>query len=126
LGVTRVLIADDHPQVRSVLRRLLVEASFDVCGEAADGLEAIESARRLQPDVIVMDLRMPHMNGIEAARAIRAEFPGMPIMLLTVDLSIVAAARKAGIRGSLSKMDLPNLAPGIQALLRGEEFHQED
>ena len=69
---------------------------------------------------------MPLMNGIEAARAIRAEFPGMLIMLLTVDLSIVPAARKVGIRGSLSKMDLPNLVPGIQAMLRGEEFHQDE
>jgi DNA-binding NarL/FixJ family response regulator len=64
------------------------------------------------------------MTGIEAAREIRKAFPSMLIMLVTLEPGIVDAAREAGIRGSLSKMALCNLAPGIRAMLRGEEFHQ--
>jgi len=120
----RLLIVDDQPEVRKALRRLLTVEDFDVCGEAADGLEAIQATRRLHPDLIVMDLLMPHMTGIEAAHEIRNEFPSMLIMLVTPEPSIVEAARNAGIRGTVSKMALANLVPGIRAVLRGEEFHR--
>jgi len=95
-----------------------------VCGEVCDGLEAIEAARRLAPDLIVMDLWMPGMTGLEAARQIRAEFPAMLIMLMTMDAGLEEAARQAGIRGTVSKMAIDRMVSGIHALLRGEEFHE--
>ena len=120
----RLLIVDDHPEVRKALRTLLTVEDFEVCGEATDGLEAVQATRQLHPDLIVMDLLMPHMTGIEAAHEIRKEFPAMLIMLVTLEPSIVEAARNVGIRGTLSKMDLAKLVPGIRAMLRGEQFHQ--
>jgi DNA-binding NarL/FixJ family response regulator len=121
----RLLIVDDHPEIRKALHRLFALEDWNVCGEAASGLEAIEATRRLNPDLVVMDLFMPDMTGIHAAREIRKEFPAMLIMLLTtLDADIEQAAREAGIRGTVSKMATDDIVPGIRAMLRGEEFHQ--
>jgi CheY-like chemotaxis protein len=121
----RILIVDDNAELRIALRRRLTAENWEVCGEVADGLEAIEAARRLAPDLIVMDLFMPGMTGLEAARKIRHEFPTMLIMLMTTpDAHLEEAARGAGIRGTVSKLAINKMVAGLHALLRGEEFHQ--
>ena len=121
----RILIVDDYADIRTALRRRLTAENWEVCGEVCDGLEAIEAARRLVPDLIVMDLCMPGMMGLEAARKIREEFPAMLIMLMTTpDADLEEAARSAGIRGTVSKMAMDKMVSGVHALLRGEEFHE--
>jgi DNA-binding NarL/FixJ family response regulator len=121
----RILIVDDYAEIRTALRRRLTAENWEVCGEVGDGLEAIEAARRLAPDLIVMDLYMPGMTGLEAARKIREQFPAMLIMLMaTPDADLAEAARSAGIRGTVSKMAMDKMVSGLHALLRGEEFHE--
>ena len=113
----RVLIVDDHETVRSALRRLLSADGWNVCGEAADGATAIEAVRTLQPDVILMDLYMPDMSGIAAARQVLTEFPATAIVLMTTpDPDIVEAAREAGIRGTVAKATA-NLVGAVRAIL---------
>lgn len=120
----RVLIIDDHEAVRKALRRMLTAENFDVCGEAADGEAAIQVAQRLKPDVILMDLLLPGMSGIDAGRAVLKEFPAMPIVLMTtLDPDIVDAARAAGFRGAVSKGS-GNFVVTLNAILQGEQFHQ--
>jgi DNA-binding NarL/FixJ family response regulator len=102
----RLLIADDHPLVRSGLRALLAAAEdIEVAGEAATGEEAITLAESLQPDVIVMDLRMPGINGIEATRRIMQAHPHIRILVVTLfeDDDSVFAALRAGARGYILK-----------------------
>jgi len=80
----RILIADDNDLVRRGLIRLLsAESGWTVCGEARDGLEALQKARELLPDLIVLDLRMPGMNGLDATRRLRLELPEAKILLIT-------------------------------------------
>ncbi len=102
----RVLIADDHPLFRDGLAGLLAAApDIELTGTAATGTEAVEIARKTQPDVVVMDLRMPGLNGIEATRRIVADSPHTAVVVLTMyddDDSVVAALR-AGARGYLLK-----------------------
>jgi DNA-binding NarL/FixJ family response regulator len=102
----RILIADDHPLVRSGLRALLAAAEdVEVVGEAATGEEAVALAASLQPEVIVMDLRMPGINGIEATRRIVQAHPQIRILVVTLfeDDDSVFAALRAGARGYLLK-----------------------
>ncbi len=102
----RVVIADDHKILRQGLVALLnVEGGIDVVGEAADGVEAVELARSLQPDVVIMDIAMPRMNGIEATRQITSEMPGLRVIGLSMheDETIAAAMREAGAVAFLTK-----------------------
>ncbi|MDN5765934.1 MAG: response regulator transcription factor [Humibacillus sp.] len=102
----RVLIADDHPMYRGGLRvALTTTAGLDVVGEASDGEEAIERAGALQPDVVVMDVNMPGLNGIEATRRIVAESPHIGVLVLTMfdEDETVFRAMRAGARGYLLK-----------------------
>ena len=102
----RVLIADDHPLFRDGLRTLLESSSdTDVVGEAATGTEVVERALELQPDVVLMDLQMPEVNGIEATRAIVEASPHIGVLVLTMfeDEDSVFAAMCAGARGYLLK-----------------------
>ena len=78
-----ILIVDDSPSVRRALVRLLADGGFEVCGEAESGSEGVENAQALNPGLIVMDLSMPGMNGIEAARRIRLLLPMIPIIILS-------------------------------------------
>lgn len=81
----RILIADDHTLVRSGLKLILsAQADFELVGEAADGEETVARARELRPDVLLLDIGMPGMNGVEAARAIRQELPDVRIIVLTM------------------------------------------
>ena len=122
----RVLIADDYALFRHGLASLLAaESDFEVVGEAADGREAVEMARELKPDVIVMDLSMPVMDGLEATRRIKAEFPYVRIVILTVsdgERSLFEAV-KSGAQGYLLKKIEPQALCGtVRGVVRGEAF----
>jgi DNA-binding NarL/FixJ family response regulator len=80
----RVLIVDDQPSIRTALRILLDTHCFQVCGEAADGSEAIEKVLALKPDIVILDIKMPRMNGIDAAHEIRRISPNTKIIFLTL------------------------------------------
>jgi DNA-binding NarL/FixJ family response regulator len=102
----QIMLAEDHEKVRTVLRTMLeARPSWHVCGEAKDGCEAVKVAAQLKPDVIVMDLSMPCMDGISAAREILAASPSVPIVLYTMHYSaqLEKEAQKAGIRSVISK-----------------------
>jgi two-component system, NarL family, response regulator NreC len=104
MGVS-VLLADDHPVFRQGLRALLEREKFDVVGEASDGLEAIAMAERLQPNVLVIDLAMPALNGIDAVREIVRRAPRSKAILLTMytEEHHVLEALRAGVKGCVSK-----------------------
>jgi DNA-binding NarL/FixJ family response regulator len=108
---TRILIVDDSLAMRRAIRLLLEsQAGFEVCGEAVDGLEAVEKTAELKPDVIVMDYSMPRMNGLEAAAAVREIVPQVPIILFTLHKDAVPShqAHDAGIASIVSKADHVN------------------
>ena len=122
----RILIADDNAKVRRGLRNLIgMHPDWDVCGEAADGREAINRARELHPDLLLLDLVMPGMNGLDAGRELARVEPNLPILLCSVQLStfVVNEAEKAGIRGAVSKSKVSQIIDGISALLRHEHFY---
>jgi response regulator NasT len=104
MATTRVLIAEDETIIRLDLRRLLESAGFEVCAEARDGVEAVELAAAASPDVAVLDVKMPRLDGLEAARRI-LDGRQLPIVLLTAygDPEIVARAGEAGVFGYLVK-----------------------
>jgi DNA-binding NarL/FixJ family response regulator len=79
----RLLVADDHPMLRAALVDLLVQAGFEVAGEAADGADAVALAKELEPDVVLMDLRMPVLGGLDATRLIKDACPDTQVVLLT-------------------------------------------
>ena len=101
----RVLIADDSGIARRAICRLIASGGFSVCGEAEDGREAIEQARKLRPDLIVLDFSMPIMNGIQAAKVLKQITPDVPIILYTAHASNVLQkeAFAAGITSVVSK-----------------------
>jgi DNA-binding NarL/FixJ family response regulator len=122
---TRILIVDDSPLVRQRLRDLLQQhPDWRVCGEAANGQDAIARAGELTPDVIVLDFLMPGMNGMQAAREIGKLIPDVPILMFTTHLSrqLVEEARNVGIRGAVAKSDARHVIDGLEALLRHESF----
>lgn len=123
----RVLVADDQSMVRAGFSALLAaQDGIEIVGQASDGAEAVEAARTLRPDVILMDVRMPHLNGIEATRAIAAlDALGPPvrvIMLTTFDIDeYVFDAIRAGASGFLLKDALPeDLVSAVRVVARGE------
>ncbi|HKN55236.1 MAG TPA: response regulator transcription factor [Amycolatopsis sp.] len=120
----RIVLADDHPVVRAGLVGLLtLESDFDVVGEAANGLEAVSLAVSLSPDVVLMDLRMPEMDGVAATARIAAESPSVRVLILTTydtDQNIVHAV-EAGASGYLLKDATPEqLAAAIRSAAGGE------
>jgi NarL family two-component system response regulator LiaR len=123
-GLIRVLVADDHPIVRKgVCALLATEPGIEVVGEAGDGREALCLTRRLKPDVILMDLVMPEMDGIEATRQIGALCPDVKVIVLTsfTEDEMVFPAIRAGAIGYLLKDISPTeLAQAIRAVHRGE------
>ena len=120
----RILVVDDHAVVRSGLRTLLSSvAHLTIVGEAADGQEAIAQATNLQPDIILMDLHMPGINGVEATRQIAQMSPQMGILVLTMleDDASVFAALRAGARGYLLKgADQTEVLRAIDVVAHGE------
>ena len=122
MSAVRVLIADDQALVRAGFRMILdAEDDLDVVGEASDGLQAVEQAKRLSPDVVLMDIRMPELDGIEATRRVLAAGDGAKVLMLTTfDLNeYVYDALRAGASGFLLK-DVPpeQLADGIRVVAR--------
>jgi DNA-binding NarL/FixJ family response regulator len=120
----RVLVADDHPIVRAGLATIVSQqVELELVGEAADGAEAVTIVRERRPDVVLMDLRMPRMDGVTAIREIKAEFPDVCVLALTTyegDVDIHRAL-EAGARGYLTKdMLLTDVLSAIRAVHRGE------
>jgi DNA-binding NarL/FixJ family response regulator len=121
----RVLLADDHQIVRQGLRGILVAAGHEVIGEASDGREALKLARTLNPDIAVLDLSMPLLNGLDATREIRRLAPDIKIILLTMytDKGYVLQALRAGARGYVVKTQAAeDLISAIREILRGETY----
>jgi len=121
--VTSVVIADDQEIIRSGLRMVLESQGIDVIGEAANGVEAVDAARRLRPDVVLMDIRMPVVNGIAATVTIvREQLPSRVLVLTTYDLDgLVYGALRAGAAGFLLKTTAPDrLVAGIELVAAGE------
>ena len=101
----RLMLADDHRMLREGLSRSMTEHGFDVVGEARDGVEAVNMAYSLSPDVILMDVSMPEMDGVEACRQVRGSVPGTKVVMLTMhaDQEVLANAIRAGACGYLVK-----------------------
>ena len=126
----RILIADDDPAIRRLFRRLLeAQPDWQVCGEAVNGVDAVEQAIQAAPDLAILDLGMPRMNGIEAAREISQLNPALPLLLISVeDMSdqLVEAARQAGFRGAITKSRGREVVAGVEAVLQHQLFFQRD
>lgn len=124
---TRVVIADDDPIIRMDLREMLNGLGYMVVGEAGDGQSAVNQARELRPDLVIMDIRMPEMDGIEAARTLTSEDIA-PVLLLTAysEPELVQRATQAGVIGYLVKpFREAQLGPAIDVTLsRFREFRQ--
>jgi two-component system, NarL family, response regulator DegU len=101
----RLLLADDHRMLREGLRRTLEEEGLEVVGEAADGEEAMRLAAKLRPDVVLMDVTMPVLDGVEATRQLHEHLPEIPVVILTMhaDREVLARAIRAGAAGYLVK-----------------------
>lgn len=122
----RILIADDHQFVRRGVRSLLEQSgAAEVCGEASNGREALQMAKALKPELVIMDVSMPEMNGLDATREIVRELPGTPVLFLTQHDSgeMLRLAIKSGGRGYVVKSSLSDqLLLAIEKLVRGEWF----
>jgi DNA-binding NarL/FixJ family response regulator len=117
----RILIADDDATIRHLLRRILEERpGWEVCGEAANGNDAVARIEQLAPDLAIIDLAMPDKNGIEAAREICAHSPLTAMLLLTVQevsAELARAAREAGFRGAVTKASGSEVVIAVETLL---------
>jgi len=121
---TKILIVDDHALFRQGLRNTIEpEEDFEVVGEAGDGMEALAKARELKPDLILMDIHMPHCNGPEAVSAIKRELPAVKIIMLTAydeDENLFEAIKR-GAEGFLSKnVRARALLDSLRGVMRGE------
>ena len=122
----RILLVDDHPIVRQGLKTLLeAHSGWEVIGEAADGVEAVDKADRLHPDVMVLDVTMPRMNGLEACRLIREKAPGLEILFVTQHDSpqMMREALEAGARGYVVKSNAArDLLEAVEAVSQHRVF----
>jgi two-component system, NarL family, response regulator NreC len=121
----RVLVADDHPIVLRGLKTILDREGFEIAGEASDGAQAVARALDLQPDLIVMDISMPVMTGIEAAAQIRRALPSAKLLLLTVHTEnrYILEALRSGVRGYVLKSRAANeLVEAIREILNGRVY----
>lgn len=123
---TRILVADDHGIVRAGIKLLLEnQADLDVVAEAADGIEAIEQALATHPDLCILDVGMPRMTGLQAARGIRARLPDVRVLMLSMhdDERYLFEALKAGASGYVLKREADqDLVGAVRAVGRGEAF----
>jgi two-component system response regulator NreC len=126
MSAIRVLLAEDHTIVRKGLRALLDdEVDIEVIGEAQDGRDAVQMVDQLRPDVVLMDISMPGLNGLEATRQIRAQFPDARVLVLTrhANKEYVYQGLRAGASGYVVKQAAPTeLVLAIQAVHRGDTF----
>ncbi len=119
----RVLLADDHRMLREGLRRSMGELGFTVVGEARNGAEAVDLAAAIQPDVVLMDVTMPELDGVEATRQLKGRLPGTYVIMLTMhaDQDVLAEAIRAGANGYLVKdCSVDEIALAIDAVVTGE------
>ncbi len=122
-AVIRLMLADYHRMLREGLRRSMSERGFDVVGEARDGSEAVDLAAAIRPDVILMDVTMPELDGVEATRQIKARQPEVRIVMLTMhaDQDVLAEAIRAGANGYLVKdCSTDEIASAIESVAGGE------
>lgn len=121
----RIFLADDHDVVRQGLRTLLEGEGWEICGEATNGRAAVEMAAALKPDIAILDLAMPELNGLEATRRLRALSPVTEILVFTMHESeeLAAEAVAAGARGYLVKSEAPrHVVAAVEALALHEPF----
>jgi len=121
-GRVSVVLGDDHPLVRHGVRRLLEGEEFDVLAEASDGLEVLGLAERHRPDVVLLDLSMPVMNGIAAVRELARVSPATKVIILTMHTEehYILEALRAGVKGCVSKTQAPeHLLQAIREVCRG-------
>ena len=122
----RILVADDHEIVRrGTLSLLEGESDLEICGEAVNGRDALDQARTTNPDIVILDIGMPSLNGLEAARQILKEFPQTKILILTVHESeqVVREVLDAGARGFILKSDAArDLVAAVDALRKNKTF----
>ncbi|MBV9966552.1 MAG: response regulator transcription factor [Alphaproteobacteria bacterium] len=125
-AMVRILLADDHDVVRRGLKALLQERSdWDVCGEAVNGRDAVDLAEKLQPDIAVVDLMMPDLNGLEATRQIRKVSERTQVLIFTMHYSegVIQDVLEAGARGYLLKDDAErHIATAVETLLRHQPY----
>lgn len=127
----KILIADDSDPFRQNLREFIdANPAWQVCGEAVNGAQAVEMARELNPDLVILDLAMPIMNGLDAAERLRQEIPHVPLLLCTfyATKDLVGHARMAGISGLVSKSSGLNgtMTAAIMALLSGGQYFPDE
>jgi len=126
LKVARILLVDDSLPFRRFVREILdSRRGFQVIGEADNGLEAVRLATQLKPDLILLDIGLPQLNGIEAAKKISQAVPGTKILVITLNSAaeVVRAALSNGANGYVLKIDAASeLWPAVEAVLHGEEF----
>ncbi len=126
MSALRIVIADDHELVRKGLRSVLdAQTGWTICGEAANGREAVELARQMKPDVMVMDVTMPELNGLEATRQILKDRPKTEVLILTVHESeqLVGEVLAAGARGYILKGDTARLlVAAIESIAQHKPF----
>ena len=126
----RILVADDQEAIRKRVRSILVsKRTFEICAEAPNGREAVEKARELKPDLIILDITMPELNGLEAARLIRQFSPETPIVILSVHKSrqLMYEAQKIGVQGYVTKEDAnQDLIRAVDAVLQKLTFFPQE
>ncbi len=125
MGKTRILIADDHEIVRQGLRGILIAEGWEVCGEYSGGREAVEGAKQHRPDIAILDISMPDLNGVEATQQIAKQVPDTSVIVMTMHDSEELARRvlEAGARGYVLKSDAArDLALAVKSVLKGEPF----
>lgn len=126
VSAVKILIADDHEVMRLGMRNLLeARAHWTICAEASNGKEAVDRTLQCHPDVIILDITMPTMNGIDAARRISGSHPEIPVILFSLHLSdeLMSTFQCTNIRGAVSKGEAArDLVEAVQTVLQGGTF----
>ena len=122
--MVRILVVDDNPTVRHYLRAILEQQSTWQVSEARTGEEALRRVESTAPNVVLLDFRMPDLNGLDVARELARQRPEIPILMVTVYLSsqLASEAKAAGIRGACAKSDIGSIVEAVEALLRNETY----
>jgi DNA-binding NarL/FixJ family response regulator len=121
----RILIVDDHEALRAGVRSVLENHGFEVCGEADNGQEAMSRALQLRPDLVILDITMPVLDGFSAAREIHKRLPGVGILLLSMheSASMVNVAKSSGARGYVAKSEgIARLLKAVDAIAHNRTF----
>src|SRR3989454_9977254 len=122
----RILLVDDHPVLRKGLVRLIdAKEEFVVCGEASTAVDAMQLIRKITPDLVIVDIGLPGASGIELTKTIGAEFPKLPVLILSMHEEALYATRalRAGAMGYIVKKDaIDNIAPALREALNGRRY----